>query len=113
MNIKRGEVWLAALDPTIGSEIQKTRPVIVVSNDINNANNSVVSVIPITSNVTRILSFEVFIPAGVASLTKDSKAKTDQIRTLDKSRLVKRYGALPAVYTQQLNTALKLHLALP
>lgn len=112
MNIKRGEVWLAALDPTVGSEIQKTRPVVVVSNDVNNANNSVVSVVPITSNVARILSFEVFIPAGVANLSKDSKAKTDQIRTLDKSRLVKRYGALPMEYSQQLNAALKLHLAL-
>lgn len=48
----------------------------------------------------------------MANLNKDSKAKTDQIRTLDKSRLVKRYGTLPPVYIQQLDTALKLHLAL-
>lgn len=113
MTIRRGEVWLAALDPTVGGEIQKTRPVIVVSNDINNAHNSVVSVIPLTSNVTRVLSFEVHIPAGVGGLTKESKAKADQIRTIDKSRLVKRYGALPTSYVQQLNGALKLHLAIP
>lgn len=112
MIIRRGDVWLAALDPTIGGEIQKTRPVIVVSNDVNNAHNSVISVIPLTSNVTRVLSFEVHIPASVGGLTKESKAKTDQIRTVDKSRLVKHYGALPNAYVQLLNDALKLHLAL-
>lgn len=112
MTIKRGEVWLAALDPTVGGEIQKTRPVVVVSNDINNVHNAVVSVIPLTSNISRILSFDVYIPAGVGGVIKDSKAKADQIRTIDKSRLVKQYGALPETYVQQLNKALKLHLAL-
>ena len=112
MIIKRGEVWLAALDPTIGGEIQKTRPVVVVSNDISNSHNSVVSIVPLTSNVTRILSFEVYIPTGVGGVTKDSKVKPDQIRTIDKSRLIKLYGTLPDTYVQQLNKALKLHLAL-
>jgi len=112
MIIKRGEVWLAALDPTIGGEIQKTRPVVVVSNDVNNQHNSVVSVVPLTSNVSRILSFEVLIPIGVGGVQKDSKAKADQLRTIDKSRLVKRYGVLPDPYIAQLNKALKLHLAL-
>lgn len=112
MTIKRGEVWLATLDPTIGGEIQKTRPVVVVSNDINNMHNSVVSIVPLTSNVNRILSFEVSIPTGVGGITKDSKAKVDQIRTIDKSRLMKQYGTLPDAYVQQLNKALKLHLAL-
>ena len=88
MNIKRGEVWLAALDPTIGGEIQKTRPVIIVSNNFSNFSNNVVTVVPITSNTARVFSFEVFLPTGIAGLPKDSKAKADQIRTLDKSRLV-------------------------
>ena len=52
MNIKRGEIWLANLDPTIGSEIQKTRPVAVVSNNINNTHNNVITILPITSNTT-------------------------------------------------------------
>ncbi len=112
MIIKRGEVWLAALDPTVGGEIQKTRPVVVVSNDVSNAHNSVVSIVPLTSNVSRVLSFDVYIPIGVGGVTKDSKAKADQIRTIDKSRLIKQYGALPNDYVQQLNKALKPHLGL-
>jgi len=113
MNIKRGEIWLANLDPTVGSEIQKTRPVVIVSNDSNNQNNSVVTVVPITSNATRVFSFEVFLPMGTAGLPKDSKAKADQIRTLDKSRLVKLYGQLSASLINALDKAIKLHLDLP
>ena len=110
MNIKRLEIWLAALDPTIGSEIQKTRPVVVVSNDKNNKFNSVVSVLPITSNTSFVADFEIFIPKGVANLPKDSKAKADQIRTLDKQRLVKKIGKLPARFATDIKKALFLHL---
>ena len=112
MSIRRGEVWLAALDPTVGGEIKKTRPVIVVSNNVNNTHNSVVSVIPLTSNTTRVLSFEVLIPAGVGGVIKESKAKADQIRTIDKSRLIKRFGLLSDDFCQRVDNALKLHLAL-
>lgn len=90
MSIKRSEIWLANLDPTVGGEIRKTRPVLVVSNDINNIHNQVVTVLPLTSNTSRIFSFEVLLAQGVANLPKDSKAKADQIRTLDKSRLVRK-----------------------
>ena len=109
-NIKRGDIWLANLDPTIGSEIRKTRPVVVISNDVNNANNSVVTVLPITSNVSRVFSFEVFFPEGTANLPKDSKAKADQIRTLDKSRLAKQIGTLPSHFLLLIETAVKKHL---
>jgi len=98
------------LDPTVGSEIQKTRPVLVVSNDKNNAFNSVVSILPITSNVVFEADFEVFIPKGVANLPKDSKAKADQIRTIDKQRLVKKIGKLPAGFSEKIKRALVLHL---
>jgi len=85
MNIKRGSIWLADLDPTVGSEIRKTRPVVVVSNDVNNTNNNVVTVVPLTSNTTHVFSFEVLLAKGIGDLPKDSKAKADQIRTLDKT----------------------------
>ena len=110
MNIKRLEIWLAALDPTVGSEIQKTRPVLVVSNDKNNKFNSVISILPITSNTAYVADFEVFISKGVANLPKDSKAKADQIRTLDKQRLVKKIGKLPASFSAEIKKALHLHL---
>jgi len=112
MHIERNSIWLANLDPTVGSEIRKTRPVVVVSNDVNNVNNNVVTVLPVTSNTTHVFSFEVFLPKGVANLTKDSKVKSDQIRTLDKSRLVKHVGRLPDSYALLINDAMKLHLAL-
>ena len=113
MSIKRGEVWLANLDPTIiGGEIKKTRPVLVVSNNANNTHNQVVSILPITSSVAKIFSFEVFLPKGVANLPKDSKAKADQIRTLDKSRLVKRIGLLSPPYMTLIEEAIKIHLCI-
>ena len=111
--IKRGSVWIAGLDPTVGGEIRKTRPVVVVSNDINNVNNNVVTVLPVTSNTTHIFSFEVLVPKGVAGLPKDSKVKADQIRTLDKARLAKLIGSLPGDYLDNIDKAIKLHLALP
>ncbi len=112
MNIKRGSVWLANLDPTVGSEIRKTRPVIVVSNDVNNTNNNVVTILPVTSNISHVFSFEVLLPKNTGGLPKDSKAKADQIRTLDKSRLIKSLGILPDTYIGLIDDVMKLHLAL-
>lgn len=78
MIIKRGYIYFAKLDPTVGSEINKTRPVLVISNNINNQNSKTISVIPITSNTKVIRSFEVSVPEGEANLPKDSKVKCDQ-----------------------------------
>ncbi len=112
MNIKRDNVFLAALDPAIGNEINKTRPVIIISNDINNTYSNTVTIIPLTSNTIKIYPFEIFIKSGVANLPKDSKARTDQIRTIDKSRLVKEIGNLPATMLSNLENAIKIHLGL-
>ncbi|MCB0507552.1 MAG: type II toxin-antitoxin system PemK/MazF family toxin [Bacteroidetes bacterium] len=110
--MKRGEIWLANLDPTIGNEIQKTRPVAVVSNNKNNTYNSVVTILPITSNTKHIFSFEVLLKKGVANLPKDSKIKADQIRTIDKIRLIKKIGKVPTSYLSKINAAIQLHLDL-
>ncbi len=112
MLTKRGEIWLANLDPTVGNEIQKTRPVVVVSNDVNNKHNQVITILPITSNVTNIFFFEVFLPKGVANLPKDSKVKADQIHAIDKSRLAKRIGILPESFLLLIENAIKHHLNL-
>ncbi len=113
MNINRGEIWLANLDPTVGSEIRKTRPVVIVSNNTNNKHNSVVTILPITSNTSHVYAFEVFIPTGMGNLPKDSKAKADQVRTLDKVRLIKLIGTLPSHIINLVDGAIKLHLDLP
>lgn len=83
MIIKRSHIYFANINPAFGSEINKTRPVLVLSNDINNNNSNTITIVPLTSNTARVRTFEVFIPAGEANLPKDSKAKCDQIRTID------------------------------
>jgi mRNA interferase MazF len=114
MNIKRGDIFLAALDPVMGREISKTRPVVVVSNDKNNEFSGTVTILPITSKNTQVVyPFEVFLPRGHANLPKDSKIKADQIRTLDKSRLIKQLGVLDNKDLDAMDRAMKIHLALP
>jgi mRNA interferase MazF len=113
MNIKRGGLYLAALDPVIGREISKTRPVVVVSNDKNNTFSATVTILPVTaSNMQAVYPFEVFLAQGQANLPKNSKIKADQIRTLDKSRLVKHIGALDKKHSDLMDEAMKIHLAL-
>jgi mRNA interferase MazF len=113
MNIKRGNIYLAALDPTVGREISKTRPVVVVSNDQNNTYAGTVSILPITSkNTEKIYPFETFLEKRTANLPKNSKVKADQIRTIDKSRLVQFVGELHEKEMIQINKAISIHLAL-
>ena len=111
--MKRGEIYFAALDPTRGSEIQKTRPVIIVSNDAANRASSLVTVLPLTSNMTHVHPFEVKLGARETGLTKDSKAMAQQVRTIDKTRLGSvRRGVAPIGKMRQIDDALRLHLTL-
>lgn len=113
MTIRKGGVYLAALDPVVGSEISKTRPVVVVSNDLNNTHAATVTIVPITSgNLDRIYPFEVFLPKGTGDLPKDSKAKADQVRTIDRGRLIKSIGKLDEARLDEIGRALLLHLDL-
>ena len=113
MNIKRGGVYLTALDPVVGSEISKTRPVVVVSNEKNNEFSSTVTILPITSkNIQKIYPFEVSLSKGAGNLPKNSKAKADQIRTLDKGRIVKFIGALEKEEMDLIDKAILIHLDL-
>jgi len=113
MNIKRGEIYLTVLDPVVGREISKTRPVVVVSNDKNNEFSATVTILPLTSrNLQKIYPFELFLPKGAGNLPKDSKVKADQIRTLDRSRLLTLIGKLEREEIIQLEKAVKIHLEL-
>ena len=113
MIIKRGFIYLAALDPVIGNEIAKTRPVAVISNDKNNEFSGTVTVLPITSrNLRKIYPFEVYLEKGSGKLPKNSKLKADQIRILDKSRLIKMIGELGTTQIVAIEKALKIHLEL-
>jgi mRNA interferase MazF len=107
--IKRGEVYLVNFDPTVGAEAKKARPALVVSNDINNLHSPIVSISPVTCNVTRVYSFEIEVPPGTGGLKVRSKIMINQTRAVDKIRLIKKLGQLPAGLMEEANQALKLH----
>jgi mRNA interferase MazF len=108
-SIRRGEVFLVNFDPTVGAEAKKTRPAVVVSNDINNAHSPIVSISPITSNVSKVYSFEVEVPTGSGGLKSRSKVMVNQTRAVDKARLIRRLGQLPEKIMSDVNRALRLH----
>jgi len=111
-SIRRGEIFLVNFDPTVGAEAKKTRPALVVSNNVNNAHSPIVSISPITSNVKSVYSFEVKIPSGTGGLRTGSKVMVNQTRAVDKIRLVKKLGHLPEKLMEQISQALKLHYEL-
>jgi mRNA interferase MazF len=96
MTPERWSVWLANLDPVIGSEQGRTRPVLVLSDTRLNQILPVVNALPITSRKhnRRIYPNETLVPVGTADLEVESIVLCYQIRTLDKQRLVKRFGRL-------------------
>ena len=101
------------LDPTVGCEISKTRPVVVVSNDVGNEYAPTVTVVPVTTeNLDRIYPFEVKFLKGEGNLAVNSKAKADQIRTIDKTRLVKFIGDLTPRAMAEIEQAMRQHLDL-
>ena len=108
--IKRGEIYWVQLDPVVGSEIGKVRPALVVSNDHNNELAGTVTLVPISSSTGKIYPFEVFLKKGAAGLAGDSKAKANQVRTVDKTRLRNLIGAVPGGVMELVERALKLHL---
>jgi len=113
--IRRGQIYWVQLDPTVGSEINKTRPALVVSNDSNNQVAETVTVLPITSKAKITRPFEVLVPAGAGGLKTDSKAKANQIRTIDKQRLSANPlgSVLDEAILRQISSAIKIHLELP
>ncbi len=105
---KRGQVYWTNLDPTIGSEIKKTRPALVISNDIANAYSNCIIVAPITSSATKLFPFEVEIEIN----SKKGKILLDQIRSIDKIRLGKLITQLEEKIMHKVNEALKISLSL-
>jgi len=110
---RRGELYWVDLDPTIGSEIAKTRPAVIISNDIGNQYSARVIVAAVTSGGTgRVFPFEVLVPAGEGGLDVTSKVLLDQIRSIDKRRLRRLIGALPPPRMGEVDQAIRLSLAI-
>jgi mRNA interferase MazF len=105
----RGEVWWVEFDPAVGSEVRKTRPGVIVSNNSANRNLGRVVVVPLTSNTERIYPGE----ARVVVAGQSSKAMADQIITADKVRLKSRIDMLSKADLLAVELALRVQLALP
>ncbi len=111
--VKRGEVYLVSFDPTMGLEIKKTRPAVVIQNDIANRYSPVTIVAAITSGTERHPHpTDVFIHKNEAGLATDSLALLNQIRTIDRQRLIKCLGAVSPKTMNAINTALEISVGL-
>jgi mRNA interferase MazF len=106
-----------SFDPVRGSEASKTRPAVIVSNDSANATaarlrRGVITVVPVSSNITRVYPFQVLLTAGQTGLSGDSKAQAEQVRSVAVERIGQRVGQLPAALVTELDQALRVHLGL-
>ena len=115
--MRRGEIRWVDLDPARGTESNKRRPGIIVSNDGANTTASrlgrgVVTVVPVTSNVDRIYPFQVLLTAETTGLDRDSKAQAEQLRSVAVKRVGERIGVLTSTDLAELDEALRIHLAL-
>jgi mRNA interferase MazF len=111
---RRGEIYLVEFDPTRGHEIKKTRPALVIQNDIGNRHSSLTIVAAITSKVsTTPYPIEVIVePTRANGLVVTSSIHLDQIRSIDRERLVKRLGALDPATMRKVEDAIKISLGL-
>ncbi len=115
--MRRGELRLVEFAPARGSEADKRRPAVIVSNDRANTvaarlGRGVITVVPITSNTERVFDFQVLLPAAATGLNVDSKAQAEQVRAVAVERLGPRVGTVPAPLLAALDDALRLHLHL-
>jgi mRNA interferase MazF len=113
MDIRRGEIYLVSLDPTVGSEIKKTRPALIIQNDVGNKYSPLTIVAPITSTArAKKYPTEVNITAKESGLDSDSTVLLNQIRTVDTSRIVRKLGALSQAKMREVDEAIRISLAI-
>ena len=110
---RRGEIYLVNFDPTIGSEIKKTRPALILQNDIANEHSPITIVAAITSKVEEhFYPTEVFVAAKEGGLSVASVVLLNQIRSIDKRRLVKRLGSVKSATMLQVDRSLQISVGI-
>ena len=114
--LRRGAIVMVSFDPATGSEAAKVRPAVIVSNNTANAaagrTGGVVTVVPVTSNTARVYPFQVLLPATATGLPRDSKAQAEQVRSVSVTRIADASGWVDSDLMQQLDDAMRVHLAL-
>ncbi len=106
--MKRGEVWWVNFDPSVGGEIRKKRPAVIVSNDAANRHLNRVQVVPLTSQTDRVYPSEALVTVG----ERQSKAMADQLTTASKQRLLNRAGRLSETDLGLVEAAVRTQLGL-
>lgn len=110
--MRRGDIYMVDFEPTVGAEIRKVRPAVIISCDEANKHLRTVTVIPFSSRTEKVFPFEVFVKKSDSGLELDSKAKITQMRAVDKARLSRHVGALNDEIISAIEKAILLHLGM-
>lgn len=111
--VKRGDIWLVNLDPTIGHEIRKSRPAVIIQNDLGNRYSPITIIAPITSqNIEKTYPIEVVLDRKNYGLEKISKVLLNQIRAIDKRRLIRKLGKVDYETMMKVDYSIKISLGL-
>jgi len=107
-----GEVWLVNFDPTLGAEIKKTRPALIIQNDVGNRVSPITIVAAITSTLKRPYPFQVYLRPGEGGLDTDSVVTLNHIRSIDRQRLVRKLGRISRPVLHAVDQAIHVSLGL-
>ena len=111
-NPRRGEIWLVEFDPSVGAEIRKTRPALVISNDIANSRSPKVTLLPITSTIREMPIVVILEPDEANGLDRTSLVRVPDVTTFDKMRMKKKLGIIKQDQLREVGRKLRLHLGL-